>query len=203
MSELDKLEEAKKIKEYQDLSENGKFKIEVTLFRNNGLTVDTPNLLTELKLVDSITENYTSLNENNKVIEFKSIYEVIDNYYNVRLKYYDIRKNNLIKELTKRILENYSKYLFIKGVIEKEIIISNKPDEDIIKQLEKIEKISKINDSYDYLLNMPMRSITKTQYEKLKNEIKSMKEELTKLKETSNIDMWKDDLKLLKKALIK
>ena len=42
-----------------------------------------------------------------------------------------------------------------------------------------------------------------TQYEKLKNEIKSMKEELTKLKETSNIDMWKDDLKLLKKALIK
>ena len=48
-----------------------------------------------------------------------------------------------------------------------------------------------------------MRSITKTQYEKLKNEIKSMKEELTKLKETSNIDMWKDDLKLLKKALIK
>ena len=100
-------------------------------------------------------------------------------------------------------MENYSKYLFIKGVIEKEIIISNKPDEDIIKQLEKIEKISKINDSYDYLLNMPMRSITKTQYEKLKNEIKSMKEELTKLKETSNIDMWKDDLKLLKKALIK
>ena len=163
LSELDKLEEAKKIKEYQDLSENGKFKIEVTLFRNNGLTVDTPNLLTELKLVDSITENYTSLNENNKVIEFKSIYDVIDNYYNVRLKYYDIRKNNLIKELTKRILENYSKYLFIKGVIEKEIIISNKPDEDIIKQLEKIEKISKINDSYDYLLNMPMRSISKTQ----------------------------------------
>ena len=203
LSELDKLEEAKKIKEYQDLSENGKFKIEVTLFRNNGLTIDTPNLLTELKLVDSITENYTSLNENNKVVEFKSIYEVIDNYYNVRLKYYDIRKNNLIKELTKRILENYSKYLFIKGVIEKEIIISNKSDEDIIKQLEKIEKISKINDSYDYLLNMPMRSITKTQYEKLKNEIKSMKEELTKLKETSNIDMWKDDLKLLKKALIK
>ena len=48
-----------------------------------------------------------------------------------------------------------------------------------------------------------MRSITKTQYEKLKNEIKLMKEELTKLKETSNIDMWKDDLKLLKKALIK
>ena len=37
----------------------------------------------------------------------------------------------------------------------------------------------------------------------LNNEIKSMKEELTKLKETSNIDMWKDDLKLLKKALIK
>lgn len=201
LAELDKLEESKKIKEYQDLSEDGKFKIEVTLFRNQGLTVDTPNLLTELKLVDSITENYTSLNENNKVIEYQSIYEIIDNYYDVRLEYYEKRKKHLIKELSKRIVENYSKYLFIKGVIEKTILISNIADEKIIEQLEKIEKIQKINDSYDYLLNMPMKSITKAQYEKLKAEIKSMKDELLKLKETDIKDMWKEDLKLFKKAI--
>jgi DNA topoisomerase-2 len=203
LAELDKLEDAKKIKEYQDLSEDGKFKIEVTLFRNQGLTVDTPNLLTELKLVDSITENYTSLNENNKVIEYKSIYEIIDNYYNIRLKYYDLRKNYLIKELSKRIIETYSKYLFIKGVIDGDIIISNKSDEVIINQLEKIEKIIKVNDSYDYLLNMPMKSITKANYEKLKTNIKEMKDELTNLKNITNIEMWKNDLNDLKKALKK
>ena len=152
-------------------------------------------------MVDSITENYTSLNENNKVIEYQSIYEIIDNYYDVRLEYYEKRKKHLIKELSKRIVENYSKYLFIKGVIEKTILISNIDDEKIIEQLEKIEKIQKINDSYDYLLNMPMKSITKAQYEKLKAEIKSMKDELLKLKETDIKDMWKEDLKLFKKAI--
>ena len=46
-----------------------------------------------------------------------------------------------------------------------------------------------------------MKSITKAQYEKLKAEIKSMKDELLKLKETDIKDMWKEDLKLFKKAI--
>ena len=203
LAELDKLEDAKKIKEYQDLSEDGRFKIEVTLFRNQGLNIDSKTLLSDLKLVDSVTENYTSLDENNKVTEYKSIYDVIDNYYNIRLEYYDKRKEYLIKELSKKILEAYSKYLFIKDVIDESIVISNKSDEVIVEQLEKIEKITKVNDSYDYLLNMPMKSITKTNYEKLKANIKEMKEELNQLKSITNIEMWKNDLNDLKKALKK
>ena len=109
-----------------------------------------------------------------KVVEYKSIYEIIDAYYNIRLDYYDKRKKYLINELTQKILELYSKYLFIKGVIDKEIIISNKSDEAIEKQLIAIPKIIKIN-NYDYLLNMQMRSITKTHYEKVKRTIKRIK----------------------------
>lgn len=201
LAELDKLEEAKKIKEYTDLSENGTFKIIVTFYKNQGLDIDSPDLLSELKLIESVTENYTSMNENNSVVEYNSIYEIIDNYYNIRLQYYDLRKEYLLKQLTNKLIELVSKYNFIKGVIDNSIIIANKSDEKIIKQLESIKNIHKINDSYDYLLNMPMRNITKSNYEKLKEDIKSLKEDLNKLKETSNKDMWKDDLINLKKVL--
>jgi DNA topoisomerase-2 len=141
------------------------------------------------------------MNENNSVVEYNSIYEIIDNYYNIRLQYYDLRKSHLLKQLTNKLIELVSKYNFIKGVIDNSIIIANKSDEKIIKQLESIKNIHKINDSYDYLLNMPMRNITKSNYEKLKEDIKSLKEDLNKLKETSNKDMWKDDLINLKKVL--
>ena len=203
LKELDKLEEDKKIKEYKDLSENSQFKIEVTFWRNQGLDINSKNLLTELKLVDSVTENYTSMNEENKVIEYNSIFEIINAFYDIRLDYYKKRKAYLIKTLTNKILEMYSKYLFIKGVIDKTIIISNKSDEDIIKQLKKIDKIIKIKDSYDFLLNMPMKSITKTQYEKLKETIKKMKDELIALKAESPEEMWQKDLNELKASLKK
>ena len=203
LKELDKLEEDKKIKEYKDLSENSQFKIEVTFWRNQGLSVDSKNLLTELKLVNPVTENYTSMNEENKVIEYKSIFEIIDAFYDIRLDYYKKRKEFLIKTLSNKIFEMYSKYIFIKGVIDKSIIISNRSDEDIIKQLEKNEKITKVNDSYDFLLNMPMRSITKSQYEKLKETIKKMKEELLALKAESPEEMWQKDLNELKTSLKK
>lgn len=203
LKELDKLEEDKKIKEYKDFSENSKFKIEVLFYRNQGLNANTPNLLSELKLVEPITENYTSMNDQNKIVEYNSIFEIIDAFYDIRLEYYKKRKNYLIKNLSNKILELYSKYLFIKGVIDKSIIISNKSDEDIVKQLEKNEKIIKVNDSYDFLLNMPMKSITKVQYEKLKETIKALKEELTILKNKTIETLWLEDLTDLKSSLKK
>ena len=203
LKELDKLEDEKKIKDYKDYSENSKFRIEVSFLRNSGLNANSKNLLSELKLIEPITENYTSMNEHNKVVEYKTIYEILDAYYDVRLAYYEKRKSYLIKTLSNKILELYSKYLFVKGVIERTIIISNKSDEDIIKQLEKIDKIIKINNSYDFLLNMPMKSITKTMYEKLKDTIKNLKDELTELKSKSEEQLWLEDLAELKIALKK
>lgn len=195
---LDKLEEDKQIKDYQDLSEDGKFRIQVSFFRNSGLDIDSKNLLTELKLVESITECYTSMDENNKIVEYNSIKAILDAYYSVRLDFYKKRKEFQLKKITDKIFEQYSKYLFIKGVIDKDIVISNKSDEAIIKQLVKIDKIIKINDSYDYLLNMPMKSITKVAYEKLKEQIKQLKDELNNLKAASPENLWLDDLKEIK-----
>ena len=201
---LDKLEESKQIKEYKDLSDNGSFRFRVKFYRNEqGLDINDKDLLDKLKLVTSVTENYTSFDDTNKVHEFKTLYEALDYYYEVRLAYYGKRREWQIKDITRKILEAVSKYTFINGVINKEIVISNKEDEQIVKQLEKVDKIIKVNDSYDYLLAMPMRSMTKAHMQKLREAIKALKETLDALKHTTTAEMWQKDLDEFKKAYSK
>ena len=199
---LDKLESDKMIKEYKDLSDDGKFKFSVKFFRNEqGFDINDPDLLNKLKLSVPITEIYTSMDENNKIVELKSIYEIVDAYYKIRLDYYQKRKNWLIEDLTAKIKEAVSRYVFIDGVVNEKIIIAKKEDEAIIKQLEKFDKIIKINDSYDYLLAMQMRSMTKASLLKLKERLKELKAEFDEVRSTSIEDMWKNDLNELKKSL--
>ena len=194
---LDKLVETKKIKDYEDKSESNSYDIEVVFYRNekNGLDIDNDDLYKELKLVKSVTESYCSLNEENKVVEYKDIEDILNNYFKVRYKYYEKRKENIINKLTNKILAEVSKYTFIKAVVDEEIVLNNKTNEQIVKKLEKIKNIIKIDDSYDYLLNMPLSSITKEKYNKLKESIKELKDTIVALKKETIEEMWKKDLK--------
>jgi DNA topoisomerase-2 len=60
-------------------------------------------------------------------------------------------------------------------------------------------KLEKIDDSYDYLLRMPIYSLTKEMYEKLKEDFVAKKEEIKILEETDPKDMYMLDLTELKK----
>ena len=85
-------------------------------------------------------------------------------------------------------------------ILRKEFSDKKKKDE-IIAQLEKIDKIVKVNDSYDYLLAMQISSLTKEKMEELKKQIEDSKEEWKKIKSTTTEAMWIDDLSDLKKVL--
>ena len=201
---LDKLEEEKQIKDYKDLSDDGKFKFIVRLFRTGqGISASDTDLLNKFKLVTSVTENYTSFDENNKINEFSTIYELIDYYYNIRLKFYKLRKDWLIDDLTKKIIENVSKFTFVSKVISNELVIAKKSDEDIAKQMMKFDKIIQLNGSYDYLLSMPMKMMTKTYLEKMKQLLLELKTKLDAVKKTSPEELWQKDLDEFKKEFFK
>lgn len=197
---LDRLIETKKIKDYEDKSESNQYNIEVVFFRNekNGLDIDKDDLYKELRLVKSVTESYSSMNEENKVVEYKSVEDILNNYFKVRYSFYEKRKENMISKLTNKILTEVSKYTFIKGVIDGDIVLNNKSEEQIIKKISTIKNIIKVNDNYDYLLNMPLSSITKEKYEKLKENIKELNNQLNILKKETVEEMWKKDLDKLK-----
>lgn len=94
-----------------------------------------------------------------------------------------------------------SMYLFVKGIVSKTIVVSNKSKDEIIKQLEKEPKIIEIDGDYGYLLRMPIHSLTKEKLEELKKQIQDKKIDYKNVSETAIEDMWTSDLAELKKAL--
>ena len=198
---LDKLVEDKKIKDYDDFSEGNKIHIVVQFWRNQGLDINKCDILSELKLSKSVTECYTCLDENNKVKEFTSVDEILNYYFDIRYSFYQKRKDLQLKKLMDKIYLEVSKYTFIKNVIEENIVLKNKSEDSVIKKLETIKNIITYKDSYDYLLNMPMSSITKEKYMKLKEDIKKLKEEYDILKKITVEEMWINDLVELERKL--
>ena len=198
---LDKLIDQKKIKDYEDLSEGNEFHIIVTFWRNQGLDIGKCDIMQELKLSKSVTESYTSLNEDNKVVEYKSTEELLEAFYKVRYEYYQKRIAYQIKKITDTLILNASKYAFIKGIIDETIVINNKSDEAIIAQLDKIELIKKVNNSYDYLLNIPCSQLTKEKYQKLKEQLKEDKQKLQEAKKVTVEELWNHDLDEILKNL--
>lgn len=201
LSILDKLVDDKKIKDYNDYSEANQYKIVVTFYRNQGLDIDNCDIYKELKLIKTVSECYTSLNADNKVVEYNNINQILNEYYKIRFDYYKKRKQLKLQTLTDKILQDLSKYTFVKNVIDGNIILKNKSYQQIEKQLNNIKNIIKINDKYDYLLNMPMYNITKEYYTKLKEKLKELKEQYNNIKNISIEDMWINDLNILIKKI--
>jgi len=191
---LDSLEDKKLIRSYKDKSEDDIFKFEVSI--NSKLLASWSNeeLLSVLKLTKTVTENYTVLDENNKIKVFDSAEEIIDAFIKVKLQYLDLRKTNQVSVLTESIKLDYSKYLFIKNIVQETLKINKRKKINIIQDLNKLPDIIKKDNSYDYLLNMNILSLTEERMQKLEADIKSTKTELTKLSNTNIKSMWLAEL---------
>ena len=200
---LDKLCEGGTICDYDDRCDpkTDKILFEIKTTRDFTRKHEGRKLFDVMHLVKSLPETLCCIDKNNRVREFTSIQEILDAYIEIRLKYYNLRKDYLLKSLEDSLKKLSSKYLFIKAIVDKTLVVSNKKKDEIVKQLEKMPKICKINDSYDYLLAMPIHSLTKEKLEELKKQIEDAKAEYKQIKETSIQTMWTNDLHELKKVL--
>ena len=201
---LDKLEEDKVIQDYNDKCDPRTNEILFEIRTTREFTrkhQDIESLYKVFKLVKSLPENLNCIDEENHVKEFNTIQEILDKFICLRLKYYQKRKDYLVEEIKNSLIKLASKYYFVKGIIDGSIVVNKRKKDNIIAQLEKIEKIKPIDGSYDYLLQMPIHSLTQEKLEELKKQIEEGKEEYKKTKETSIQDMWLADLRELQKCL--
>ena len=162
---------------------------------------DERNLYEVFHLVKSLPETLCCIDENNRVKEFNSIQEILDNFIDARLKFYQKRKDYMLDSMKSNLIKLASKYYFVKGVVDEKIVVNKRRKDNIVEQLEKFEKIYKIDGSYDYLLAMSISSLTHEKMEELKKQIEDGKEEYKKTRDTSIQDMWISDLHELKKVL--
>ena len=202
---LDKLCENGTIQDYDDKCDPKTdkifFNIKTTREFTRKIDNDERKLYETLHLVKSLPEVLCCIDESNRVREFNSVQEILDMFISIRLKFYQKRKDWLVEDLKQKLTKLASKYYFIKGVVDGTIIVSKRKKDNIIEQLEKIDKICKVDGSYDYLLAMQISSLTIEKMEELKKQIEDGKEEYKTVKSTTIQDMWLADLHELKKVL--
>ena len=176
--------------------------------------------LTEFEKIFQLTTSISCGNtmnlydENSKLIHFKSPESILLYYYNMRLKYYEMRRLNLIKTLTQDLLLLSTRARFILDVINDVVHVRNISENEIIIQFrtlkysimidnilieyDKLTNNQIINNdgSYDFLITMPIRSMTKEKVNDLLKEKDKLMNEQAILQNKQDKIMWEDDLKI-------
>jgi len=193
---LDKLVESKEIVSYEDNSKDGiDYVIKFTRIYLDNATDE--KLIKLLKLEEASTEIFSTLDEFGKLKIFENTSDIINYFVNFRLKYYHKRKDFMLNKLSKELKLLSNKGRFIKSILDEKLKVNNVSKSIIIENIIKLG-LEQVDDSYDFLLRMPIYSLTKELFEKLKVDFKVKKDEIKVLEETDPKDMYMNDLNELK-----
>jgi DNA topoisomerase-2 len=196
---LDKLVEAKKIISYEDnCKDNIDYVIKMTRIDLDKYS-DT-DIIKILKLEESETEIFNTLDEFGNLKIFESVSDIIKYFVDFRLTFYQKRKDFILNKLQYELKVLSQKGKFIKLILDGKIIVNNQPKDKIITQIES-NGLEKIDDSYDYLLKLPIYSLTKEVFEKLKEDFLLKKDEIKNVESWTPKGMYLEDLQELKKKL--
>jgi len=190
---LEDLREEKKIQNYKDHSTPKDIDFTIT---EGEMKCDPISL----KLCKPIrTSNMVVFTDEGRLKKCDSPQEIIDQFCQVRYKFYTLRRNGQLESLRKelKILGNKKRFLIevrdgeVK-LFEERGRLSRKTD-DLVSDLEE-RKYDKIDDKYDYLLQLQIGSITAEKIDKLQSDIDSRQREYNSLLETNEKEMWIKDL---------
>ena len=199
IKKLDKLVESKIINSYEDLCDPKKDKFLFVLKHDSKFgSFSLDEKLDKLKLIKTISENYTCIDAGNKIKVFTCTDEIFNYYYDVRLSFVQKRKDYVLNKLSQDIAVARSRQFYILKCISDEIILKNKSKKDIIEQISKFSEIILVQDSYNYLINMPMHSVSKDTVEELIQKVKELEAKYQELLNTSCEQLWLNDIKDLK-----
>ena len=185
------------IKDYSDKSTDKDIHIELVLNKD----VNPLKVLTVFKLTSTITTtNMNLFNQDEKLIHYDSVNDIINDFIKVRYSTYTTRKEYLVKNLQVEINILKNKYNYIKEIIDDTIDLRKKRSTEINKMLED-KHYDKIDNSYNYLIKMPMDSVNMDNYTKLMKEVFAKEKYLAKVIKTTIQQMYVNELNNLKEAI--
>ena len=202
---LEKCLEEKKygLKDYKDLSTDKE--ILITLKFNNDVDLDNKqclhNICQKFKLSSNISlTNMYLFDENEKLKHYVSVYEIIDDFIETRMKYYNVRKEYQIKKMEEELKLCSNKFKFINEILEDTIDLRKKKSSEITSLLT-LKEYDKHENSYSYLTKMPMDSLNLENIEKLQNEYNKINEKLKELLEKTVTQMYLEELEQLEEII--
>lgn len=156
----------------------------------------------ELKLVKSFsTNNMYLFNESLILTKYDTPVDILLDFFDIRIQYYIKRRDYIIKKLKRELLILEAKARFIKEYIEGELAINKKSKDYIVSLLEERE-YPLDEESYDYLLRLPIYSLTLEKINELNKQCENKRKELQFVKNKTPEELWKIDLEELLKKLV-
>jgi DNA topoisomerase-2 len=155
-----------------------------------------------LKLCTSqSTTNMHLFNAKEQLKKYENIYNIIDEYYEVRYEFYKKRKAYLISKLGNELKFLSAKAKFIQYNLDDKIDLRKKSKTQINEIMESFKFELGEDKSYNYLIKMPIDCVSKENVEKLMKEHGEKERELNEATNTSIEQMWLNELSILKKKL--
>ena len=140
---------------------------------------------------------------NDTLQKFDKISDIIDSYYDVRLKMYQTRKDFMIESLERELILLTNKAKYIKENLDGTIDLRKKKKKQVTEMLQnKGYDIIDEDHNYHYLVKMPMDSVTEENVERLLKERDDKQAELDVVKSTTINKMWLNELDILKEHYI-
>ena len=199
---LNKFEDEDYIKTWKNRSVDGNVNYEI-IFSKTQLAIEMKKdrsghrIANKFKLIKQLPDDLLwLLDENHKLKNFQNKNEVIEYFVNYRLTIYTDRKKKLVKILEERIKKNDELVKFITLVCNGKLKIRNRSKKDI-----KVDM-----DGYKLpmeLISTPMSKVTIEERDELLKQNEEMKKELEYIKNTSEKQMYLNDLNNLRKELEK
>ena len=187
---LDTLIEKKKITNYVNNSTTENVNFDITGYTGG-------DIIKDFKLQKTFhVSNMHLFHPTKGIHKYTSPEEILFDFVGIRSETYKKRKVHLITTLKNKVkkLENVSK--FIDMVIHEKLIVFKRKRSDLEHEMKKL--FDKIDNSYEYLLNIKTYQYTHEAVQNLREETTKSRIELDMLQQLSHVDMWKRDLKIYK-----
>jgi len=155
--------------------------------------------------VEKLLKLFTTVSNSNmhlfdadcKLHKYRSVEEIIDDFYTVRMRTYQKRKDYLVGDMRARLLKMSNRARYIQENLTGKIDLRRKTSQEVTELLSGM-KFDEIDGDYKYLTKMPMDSVTKENVEHIMQEKEKTEKELETLIATTLNRMWLNELDALK-----
>ena len=199
------------IKDYEDMSKDTNVDFTITFMKGKLEELEKSKGEHGCNGVEKILKLYTTNTTTNMHLfdaedtlqKYNKVSDIIDAYYETRLKMYKTRKEYLIDALEKELIVLSNKAKYIKENLDGTIDLRKKKKEQVTTMLQEkgYDKVEGDED-YKYLVKMPMDSVTEENVEKLLKEKGNKEAELENIKKTTINKMWISELDNLREQYI-
>jgi len=150
-----------------------------------------------LKLFTTISNtNMHMFNSEFKLHKYNSVEEIIDDFYGVRIKLYQKRKEYQVADMERKLVKLSNRARYIQDNLSGTIDLRRKSAVQVTELLTTM-KYDSIDGDFKYLIKMPMDSVTQENVANIMKEKEETETELNVLKGTSVEKMWVRELETL------